>query len=68
MPQHKGGKKGNKKYGRNKKWCEAYRLRGQREINQARRLDRHLVLYPDDLCAVKRLGELPELARRKARQ
>lgn len=27
-----GGK--NRKIGRNRKWCEAYRLRGQREMNK----------------------------------
>jgi len=32
----KGGKK-NRKHGRNRKWCEAYRARGQREINKARK-------------------------------
>lgn len=32
----KGGKK-NRKHGRNHKWCEAYRARGQREINKARK-------------------------------
>lgn len=34
--QPKGGKK-NRKHGRNRKWCEAYRARGQREINKARK-------------------------------
>jgi hypothetical protein len=66
MPQHKGGKKGNKKYGRNKPWCEAYRKRGQQEINQAIGLIKHLERFPDDLCALRRFGELPELAKRKA--
>lgn len=31
----KTGRK-NRKYGRNKQWCEAYRARGQREINKRR--------------------------------
>jgi hypothetical protein len=35
----KGGKK-NRKYGRNRKWCEAYRARGQKEINKARKQKR----------------------------
>ena len=34
------GKK-NQKHGRNKRWCEAYRLRGQREKNKARKAERH---------------------------
>lgn len=34
----------NRKYGRNRKWCEAYRLRGQREKNRKARWLRHLRL------------------------
>ncbi len=37
--QPKGGKK-NRKHGRNRKWCEAYRARGQREINKAKKAKR----------------------------
>lgn len=37
---HKGGKK-NRKHGRNRKWCEAYRARGQREINKAKKAARN---------------------------
>ncbi len=32
----RGGKK-NRKHGRNKVWCQAYKARGQREINRAKR-------------------------------
>ncbi len=38
---HRGGKKG-RKIDRNRKWCEAYRRRGQREINRALRWIRWL--------------------------
>lgn len=41
------GKK-NRKHGRNKKWCEAYRLRGQREKNKAKRLAKHRKAHPND--------------------
>lgn len=43
----KGGKK-NRKYGRNKKFCERYRLEGRREKNRKIRLARHLKRFPDD--------------------
>jgi len=35
----KGGKK-NRKHGRNRKWCAAYRLRGQREKNKVKKAKR----------------------------
>ncbi len=34
-------KKGNKKHGRNRKWCEMYRASGQREKNKALKQARH---------------------------
>lgn len=43
-------KKG-RKHGRNKKWCENYRNRGQRERNKLRRLVKHLTRHPGDRCA-----------------
>lgn len=60
----KGG--GARKYDRNRKWCEAYRNRGQREINKARKLYRHLARFPDDVGAAKALAALPDPARRRA--
>lgn len=36
----KGGKK-NRKWGRNKKFCERYRAENRREINKARKTVRH---------------------------
>ena len=42
MPAQQQGKKGCAKAGRNKKACEAYRMSGQREWNQGKRLARHL--------------------------
>ena len=40
-----------RKVGRNLKWCQAYRLRRQRERNKAVKLRRHLARLPGDLCA-----------------
>ena len=40
-----GGKK-NRKIGRNRKWCEGYAQRGQREKNRAVRLLRRVRDYP----------------------
>ncbi len=42
---------GSRKHGRNTAWCEAYRRRGQREKNKARKLRKHLEIYPGDFCA-----------------
>jgi hypothetical protein len=39
MPVHKKGKK-NRKHGRNKKFCEAYRARGTEARNKARNVER----------------------------
>lgn len=38
---HKGGKK-NRKWGRMKEWCAAYRASGRRERNKARNLSREV--------------------------
>jgi hypothetical protein len=48
--QKKSGKK-HRKHGRNKKWCEAYRLRRQRERNKVKRLKVHLTRFPTDKVA-----------------
>lgn len=49
MPNaYKRGKK-NRKHGRNKRWCELYRQRGQRELNKARRQARHAKRHPNDV-------------------
>lgn len=52
--QRRKGKK-NRKHGRNKKGCESYRNRGQREINKRRKLKRHLAKFPDDPVAQEAL-------------
>jgi hypothetical protein len=40
MAKHKPGKKGSRKYGRNKVKCERYRREGRREKNKARRAEK----------------------------
>lgn len=46
---------GSRKHDRNRAWCEAYRRRGQREKNKAKKLRKHLAIYPDDRCAAAAL-------------
>lgn len=58
----KGGKK-NRKVGRNKKWCESYRARHQREKNKVVKLDRHIQTHPADNCALVRRDAMRRLAR-----
>ncbi len=48
------GKK-NRKWDRNRVWCEAYRRRGQREKNKAKKLRKHLSRHPDDKIAAQAL-------------
>lgn len=54
---------GNRKKGRNLIWCGNYRLRGQREINKAARLVRHLTKRSDDNVAFHTYTNLPLQAR-----
>ena len=49
--QAKGGKK-NRKYGRNKKWCERYRLENRRIKNKIKKL-RHRISVNAKLIARK---------------
>ena len=44
-----------RKIGRNKRWCEAYALRRQREKNKAVRLHKHLAWLPNDAVAAQAL-------------
>lgn len=64
--QHKGKK--TRKYDRNRKWCQAYRLRGQREINKAKNLFRALRHNSLDKCAEVALEKLPAHNVKKARR
>ncbi len=47
MAKNVAPKKGrkNRKHGRNKTWCEAYRRSGRQEKNAAKRQARHLKRY-----------------------
>lgn len=55
MAKAAGGK--NRKYNRNKRWCEQYANDHRREKNKARRMKRHLKRHPEDLVAMKVLSE-----------
>lgn len=59
----KKGKSGNKKHGRMKKWCEAYRARHQREKNKLIRLRKHLLKHPNDQVAIQARTVCKEVAR-----
>lgn len=50
--------KGCKKAGRNRKWCEAYRLAGTREINKRKKLERRIKRFPNDTGAKSALALL----------
>lgn len=50
MPQHKGGKK-DRKFHRNQKKCERYRLVRSRK-NKLAKLARHMADHPNDSCAI----------------
>lgn len=45
----KGGRK-NRKVGRSKTVCQAYRSSHRREHNKAKRLRKHLLKCPNDAC------------------
>lgn len=40
MPEHRKGKQGTKKYGRNKEKCTQYKAEGRREENKKRKAKR----------------------------
>ena len=61
---HKQGKK-NRKHGRNKAFCQQYRLEGRREKNKARKLAKHLKYQPTDQLAKAAFEALPQLARKR---
>lgn len=56
--QRKKGKKGSKKYGRNKIKCERYSREKRREKNKIRKIRKHLRTHPRNKVAQKRLNEL----------
>jgi len=61
MSDKKGG--GSRKKGRNRKWCEAYRIMGRRESNKRRKMDRHIKAFPNDMQAQNRLRSITAKAR-----
>jgi hypothetical protein len=61
-----GGK--NRKIGRNRKWCEAYKLRNQREINKLRNLLRAFKREPHNTSifnAIRKMFDQSALTFRK---
>lgn len=66
MADKKGGRKG-RKIGRNKAWCNAYRLSERRSRNKALKIARHLRHHPNNRTAVHAFGQLPERFQREAR-
>ncbi len=63
-----GKSTGSSKHDRNRPWCQAYRRRGQREINKCKKLYRHLRRYPDDCIAQAALDRQSILDGRAARR
>lgn len=46
---------GNKKHGRNAKWCEQYKLRSQSIRNKIKRLIRRCAMHPNDKAAARQM-------------
>ncbi len=57
----KGGKKGGKKYGRNRKYCEAYRRNNLKERHKIAKLRKYLKTHPNDKQAAVRIEQLRAL-------
>lgn len=57
-------KNGNKKHGRNKKRCEAYRRSNQREKNKIKKMLKHLARHHEtDTDAIEQLAKLVAVVR-----
>lgn len=56
-----------RKFDRNRKWCEAYRLRGQREINKAIRLAKAFEKHPCDPSIIGALSKIQPTLLAKAK-
>lgn len=54
--QKQGG--GNRKGGRNREGCKAYRARGTRERNKLLKMERHIKRFPGDSQAQSRLKSI----------
>lgn len=57
MAKKKAGGK-NKKHGRNKVQCAAYKARGQREKNKAKKMAKHIAAHPGDSAAAHKIKNL----------
>ena len=58
MPSQQKIKAKGRKIGRNKKWCEAYRLLNRRLKNKLRKIRKHIKRFPEDKRAVSALTRL----------
>ncbi len=66
MAKSSSGKKGGRKIGRNKDFCNSYKNSGQREKNKALRLVKHLEKFPNDRCGFHCFHNLPQTAQTHA--
>ena len=64
--QKKSG--GNRKLGRNKKGCEAYRAMGTRERNKKVKMLRHIKRFPADRQAKNRLRSIASIALKRLQE
>ena len=60
MAVKQGGK--NRKYGRNKKFCDAYKASHTREKNKIIRLTKHCERLPSDAAAAAKLESLKNIS------
>lgn len=51
VPHRAKKTKKNRKHGRNAHFCLQYRNRNREKLNKVVRLKKHLVRFPDDVCA-----------------
>lgn len=50
----------NRKYGRNIKWCTAYKAQDKRYTNKVRKINRHIKRFPADLQAPNALRSIEQ--------
>jgi hypothetical protein len=58
MPAHKGGKRGSRKFDRNKVKCKQYTALDMRVTNKRLKLLKHLKTHSEDQCASSALARL----------
>jgi len=68
MSQKQKQSGGNRKGGRNKKWCEAYRAMGTRERNKKLKMASHIKRFPADKQAKNRMKSIANAALKRLRE